>query len=47
MTLGTAGIRDNQFANVTIQDDGHLKLETDYSDVGDIWTLVVSITYYY
>lgn len=43
VTLGTAGVRTNQFANLTIQDEGRLVLESGYGDIGDIWTLEVCL----
>lgn len=47
VTLGRAGVRTNQFANLTIQDGGTLELETAYGDVDDVWTLEVSCTILY
>ncbi|KAL4226615.1 hypothetical protein ACF0H5_014598 [Mactra antiquata] len=41
VVLGTAGVRSNQFANLTIQDEGTLELISNNDDVDDIWTLEV------
>jgi len=41
VVLGMAGVRRNQFANVTVADGGTLELLSTYADIADTWTLTV------